>query len=101
MMVTTICLNGALGFVMVVTFCFCITDVMGMIVESTSAFPYVDVFLAATGSAGGTIAMVSIVCALGICGNLSVVAAASRQTWSFARDQGKPETSWLISKGAD
>lgn len=36
MMVTTILLNGAMGFVMVVTFCFCITDLMEMIVMSTS-----------------------------------------------------------------
>lgn len=39
--------------------------------------------------------MVSIVCALGICGNLSVLAAASRQAWAFARDDGLPFSGWL------
>jgi hypothetical protein len=28
---------------MVITFCFCITDIVTMIVTSTSVFPYVDV----------------------------------------------------------
>jgi amino acid transporter len=95
MMVTTICLNGVLGFVMIITFCFCVTDILNQIVLSTAAFPYVDVFAAATGSTGGTIAMVSIVCALSICGNLSVLAAGSRQAWAFARDDGLPFSGWL------
>ena len=61
-----------------------------MIVTSTSPFPFVGVLHAATGSTGGTIAMVSIVTALSLCGNLSVLAAASRQVFAFARDQGMP-----------
>ena len=95
MMITTIVLNGVLGFVMIITFCFCVTDIFTQIVTSTAAFPYVDVFYASTGSTGGTIAMVSIVCALGICGNLSVLAAGSRQAWAFARDDGLPFSGWL------
>lgn len=62
---------------------------------STSVFPYVDVFYAATDNARGTIAMVSIVCVLSICGNLSVLAAGSRQVWAFARDGGMPFSPWL------
>ena len=95
MMITTIVLNGILGFVMVVTFCFCVQDIFTQFVTTTSAFPYVDVFFAATGSVGGTIAMVSIGCALSICGNLSVMAAASRQAWAFSRDEGLPFSAWL------
>jgi hypothetical protein len=111
---TLIPVIGILGFVMVVTFCFCITDVVTMIVESTSVFPYVDVrsrlcafgsralslshlqiFQSATGSTAGTIALVSIITALNICANLSVLAAGSRQVWSFARDEGMPFSGWL------
>lgn len=95
MMITTIILNGVLGFVMVITYCFCITDIVGQIVASTSVFPYVDVFYAATGSPGGTIAMVALMTALSICANLSVLAAASRQVWAFARDEGMPFSGWL------
>ncbi|KAI7472612.1 hypothetical protein KC351_g11564 [Hortaea werneckii] len=80
MMITTIILNGILGLAMIIMFCFCITDLQSQIWFSTSAFPYVDVFLAATNSKGGTIALVSIIAALNICANLSVVAAGSRQT---------------------
>ena len=39
--------------------------------------------------------MVSIVCALSICGNLSVLAAGSRQAWAFARDDGLPFSNWF------
>lgn len=95
MMLTTIVLNGALGFIMLVTFCFCITDLEAQILSSTSVFPYVDIFLSATESPQGTIAMVSIITALSICANLSVVAAASRQAWAFARDEGLPFSGWL------
>lgn len=43
MMITTIVLNGVLGFVMIVTFCFCVTDILDQFVMSTAAFPYVNV----------------------------------------------------------
>ena len=39
--------------------------------------------------------MVSIVSALNICANLSIVAAGSRQAWAFARDEGLPFSSWF------
>lgn len=39
--------------------------------------------------------MVSIGAALSICGNLSVLAAGSRQTFAFARDHGLPWSGWL------
>ncbi|KAI7186116.1 amino acid transporter [Hortaea werneckii] len=95
MMITTIILNGILGLAMIIMFCFCITDLQSHIWFSASAFPYVDVFLAATNSKGGTVALVSIIAALNICANLSVVAAGSRQTWAFARDNGLPFSSTL------
>ncbi|KAI7268896.1 amino acid transporter [Hortaea werneckii] len=95
MMITTMNLNAILGLAMIIMFCFCITDLQSQIWFSTSAFPYVDVFLAATNSKGGTIALVSIIAALDVCANLSVVAAGSRQTWAFARDNGLPFSSTL------
>ena len=95
MMVTTILLNGVIGFVMVITYCYVITDIETMIWKNPSPFPFVDVFYAAIGNKGGTIAMVSIVTALSICANLSVLAAASRQAWAFARDEGLPFSGWI------
>ncbi|KAI0475729.1 hypothetical protein GGR56DRAFT_675832 [Xylariaceae sp. FL0804] len=72
MMVATIAINGVLGLVMIVTFCFCTTDLPRMIWKSTSAFPYVGVFHEAVDSSvAGTIAMLSVVTRLGVCGNLS------------------------------
>ena len=54
-----------------------------------------QVFYTATGSVGGTIAMVSIIVALSAFGNFSVLAAASRQVFAFARDQGLPFSNTL------
>lgn len=85
-----------------------------MFINSTSPFPYIDVsrstyafaghvdtdarpkvLYAGTGSTGGTIAMVSIITALNICANLSIVAGGSRQAFAFARDEGLPFSSWF------
>lgn len=43
MMVVTIILNGALGLTMVITYCFCVTDVEAMYVTTQSPFPFIDV----------------------------------------------------------
>lgn len=43
MMVVTIILNGALGLIMVVTYCFCVADVEAMYVTTVSPFPFIDV----------------------------------------------------------
>ena len=43
MMVVTIILNGLLGLIMIITFCFCVTDVEAMYVTTQSPFPFIDV----------------------------------------------------------
>lgn len=91
----TILLNGALGFVMTVTFVSCITDYNGMVLESTAVFPYIEIFHIATGSKAGATAMTSIVLILTLCTCLSVLAAASRQVFAFARDKGMPFSPWF------
>ena len=94
-MVATLVLNGTLGFVMIITFVFCITDIQSMIVESTSAFPFVGVFYAVTGSTAGTTVMTALLVAMNMAACLSTLAAASRQTWSFGRDEGLPFSEWF------
>lgn len=109
-------LNGAMGFAMLITYCFCLTDVDAAI-NSRSGFPYIHVFQTGTGSTGGAIGLTSIILILGIgkcnldresrsisltlicspAGATSFFASTSRQTFAFARDKGLPGWQWIGS----
>ncbi|KFY43566.1 hypothetical protein V494_01918 [Pseudogymnoascus sp. VKM F-4513 (FW-928)] len=93
-MMATIVINGSLGFVMLVTFCFCLGDV-GTILSNPDVMPFVQTFLIATKSHAGTSVMTSILIILTTCGCITNVATASRQMFAFARDQGLPFSSFL------
>ncbi|KAI7084894.1 amino acid permease [Hortaea werneckii] len=94
MMVGTVLLNGAMGLVMIITFAFCITD-LEAVVSSESPFPFVDIFLSATGSRAGTVCMTLIPIILSVCTSLNAIAAASRQAWALGRDQALPFSLWF------
>lgn len=87
-------LNGALGFVMLVTYLFCVGD-LNEVLKTETGYPFIQVFYNATGSKGGASAMTSILIVLTICGCISNVATASRQLFAFARDGGMPFSSFL------
>lgn len=80
---------------MIVTFVFCITDIETMIIDSTAVFPYIGVFYAATSSKAGATAMTALLAAMNFAACLSTLAAASRQAWSFGRDEGLPFSHWF------
>lgn len=88
-MITTILLNGLMGFIMIITFCFCITD-LPTLLSLPVAFPFVEVFHSATGSTTGATLMSIVVIVLTMCTCMSGLAAASRQVFAFARDEGLP-----------
>lgn len=93
-MMVTVVLNGVLGFVMLVTFCFCITDVQTAL-NTPTGYPFIAVFHNATNSNAGTTGMTCILIVLTVCGCISNVATASRQLFAFARDNGLPFSSFL------
>ena len=70
---------------MLVTYCFCLTDVDAAL-HSVSGFPYIYVFQTGTGSTGGAVGLTSVILILGIAGATSFFASTSRQTFAFARD---------------
>jgi len=90
-MIATAVLNGVLGFVMTVTYCFCIVDLEAALGTKTG-YPFIEVFYAATGSKGGTTAMTLIIIVLLIAAGISILATASRQAFAFARDEGMPHS---------
>ncbi|KAJ9632791.1 hypothetical protein H2204_007666 [Knufia peltigerae] len=93
-MIWTIIVNGALGFVMLVTFLYTLGDLEEDLATPTG-YPIIQVFDTATGSPGGASGMTAILILLGVCGNLTTMAGSSRQLFSFARDKGAPFNRWL------
>lgn len=93
-MMWTCLINGTLGFVMLVTFCFCLGDV-ATVLSNPTVMPFVQTFLIATNSTVGTSFMTAILIVLTICGCITNVATASRQMFAFARDDGLPFSKFL------
>ena len=93
MMATTI-LNGVLGFAALVAILFCVGDIEAA-EKSPTGYPFMEIFYAATGSAGGATAMICVILALVLAATIGLIATASRMTWAFARDGGLLGSRWL------
>src|SRR6201999_1821507 len=87
-------INGSLGFIMTITFCFTMGDLF-TIIESPTGYPFIQVFYNATGSQAGTAIMTAVVIVNITSACISTVATVSRQTWSFARDNGLPFSGFI------
>jgi len=85
----SIVVNGSLGFVMLVTFCFTLGD-LDSILASPTGSPLVQVFYNTTDSYGGANTMTAIIIITLIASAISTIATCSRQLWAFARDKGLP-----------
>lgn len=93
-MIATMLINGALGFVMLVTVCMFMGDV-GELLTTPTGQPFIQVFYNATGSKAGTTVMTLIMTVIVACGVINNIATSSRQLWAFARDKGVPFSGWL------
>ncbi|QIW98593.1 hypothetical protein AMS68_004111 [Peltaster fructicola] len=98
-MIWSYILNGSMGIVMLITYCYCLTDVSSALDPTTnpSGFPYIYVFRSVTGSDAGAIGLTSIILVLGLAGATSFFASTSRQTFAFARDRGLPAFKWIAA----
>lgn len=85
----SVLINGSLGFGMLIAVLFCVGDIDAAL-QSPTGYPFMHIFLQATGSVPGTAVMCSIITTMGICTSVGMLASASRQFWSFARDRGIP-----------
>lgn len=92
-MMTSIMLNGTLGFGMLIATLFCLVDIEAVL-QTRTGYPFIEIFYLATGSIGGSTAMASVISLLGICSTIGLLASSSRLTWAFARDRGLP--GWRI-----
>ena len=85
--ITSIIVNGCLGFGILMATLFGLGNI-DAVLNSPTGYPYMEIFLQATGSIKGTTAMASIIVALAFCATIGFVATSSRMIWSFARDRG-------------
>jgi choline transport protein len=90
----SIVINGAFGWVMVITFAFTAGNPLD-IVDSPTGFPFISAFYNATGSKAGTSIMVAIMIINTTSSVISTLATVSRQLWAFARDRGVPGSSFV------
>ncbi|KAF2402027.1 amino acid transporter [Trichodelitschia bisporula] len=90
-MMATAVFNGILGFLMLITFCFCLGDVDAVRASPAGAlYPFVQVFADGTQSIGGATVMTSVLITLSVFCCITNIATASRQLFAFARDNGIP-----------
>lgn len=86
---TSAFLNGALGWIMTITFSFCLGDMLSVL-ESPTGYPFIQVFYNSTQSNVGASILTALVIVNITSACISTVATVSRQTWAFARDNGLP-----------
>lgn len=97
-MIATTVFNGLMGWVILITFCFVLGN-LDDVIDSPTGQPYIAVFFSATESYAGASVLSALVIFMAIFCNLSITATASRQLWSFARDQGVPVSWWFAYVG--
>lgn len=95
---TSIFINGSLGFGMLIATLFSIHDIDNP-PNGPAGYQFMQIFLESTGSVAGATFMASIITTMQFCANVSLLASASRMCWSFARDRGLP--GWRILQHVD
>ncbi|PGH16040.1 hypothetical protein AJ79_02020 [Helicocarpus griseus UAMH5409] len=93
-MMGTALLNGAMGYVMLISYLICMGNIEE-VTKSPTGFPFIQVFYNSTQSHAGASIMTSILIVMCICGSVSNVATASREMFAFARDRGMPFSDFL------
>lgn len=89
----SVLVNGCLGFGMLIAVLFCVDNLEDAL-HSRTGYPFMEIFYEATNSLSGSLAMVSIILVIYCCSLMGLLAAASRQLWSFSRDKGVPGWHW-------
>ncbi|OQE47401.1 hypothetical protein PENCOP_c001G02805 [Penicillium coprophilum] len=90
---TAVLVSGALGWVLTVSMCFCLTDFEG-ILTSPTGMPAAQIFLNAGGKRGGTIMWAFVILVQFFTG-CSAMLADTRMAFAFARDDALPFSKFL------
>ncbi|WPH02746.1 putative amino-acid permease [Acrodontium crateriforme] len=93
-MLWSVGINGFMGWIVAITFCYCIGDLTTVLATPTG-YPFIQVFYNTTQSYAAANVMTTIIIAMATFSCVTIMASASRQMFAFARDQGLPFASWL------
>ena len=93
-LMASIFINGVLGFGLLVALLFCIGSIPDAL-DSATGFAFIEVLTQALNSNGFATGLTAFILVLFIFCAVSCLAAASRVTWAFARDDGLPGSSWI------
>ncbi|KAF5867535.1 putative gaba permease protein [Botrytis fragariae] len=93
-MISSIVLNGVLGFALLIALLFCLGDIDDAL-NSATGFPFIEIFRGATNSNAAATGMTLIILFILLAAAIGIMATASRLLWSFARDNGVPGSSYI------
>ncbi|RAL63870.1 hypothetical protein DID88_003513 [Monilinia fructigena] len=93
-MISTIILNGILGFALLIALLFCLGDINDAL-NSPTGFPFIEIFKQATNSNAAATGMTCIILIILFAAAIGIMATASRLLWSFARDNGVPGSAYI------
>lgn len=93
-MILTTIFNGAMGWIILITFCMVLGN-LDEAISTPTGQPYIAVFYNVTQSYVGASVLSALVIVMAMFCNLSITATASRQLFAFARDQGVPFASFF------
>lgn len=93
-MITSIVLNGSLGFGFLIALLFSMGDINAAL-STPTGYPIIEIFYFATGSKLAATLMVSGIVLSAITSTWGLLSAASRMTWAFCRDNGLPYSAYF------
>lgn len=86
-MVWSFIMNNAMGFVMMITMCFCIGNLSDNLENSD---PFINLFTVGLNAPAGALVLTLVLAILMFVSNATALCTQCRQLWAFARDDGLP-----------
>ena len=93
-LMASVFINGVLGFGMLLGVLFSIGSIPNAL-DPATGFTFMEVLQESLGSNGFATGLTALLLILFIFCAVAVLAATSRVTWAFARDDGLPGSSWI------
>lgn len=87
-MLSSVALNGVLGFVFMVAILFCMGDIDAALSTDTG-YPIIEILRFITGSAAASTAMTGTIILMATLATVALFPSSTRMVWSLARDKGK------------
>lgn len=93
-MVGSVAINGLIGLVYAIVLLFALGDLESLL-TSQIGFPFMQLFLNATGSPAGASILALCITLIAVAANAAGLTSTSRTAWAFARDDGLPASGFL------